>query len=481
MHIAIVGSGYVGLVVAACLAEIGHEVVCVDQDKKRISALSTGEVPIHEEFLPELLERHRGTTLKFTTSLSSAVSSAAAIFIAVGTPMADSGEADLYAVESVASELAGCIRGYQVIVEKSTVPVCTNERIQRVLLRNGALGRCFDVVSNPEFLREGTAVTDFLFGDRIVVGSNSPRAKSLMREIYQPLTTGTYFMKADSIPKPERAGVQSTFIETSPKSAELIKHASNAFLAMKISFINAVSNVCEAVGADVEEVCRGMGADSRIGNEFLKPGIGYGGSCFPKDLLAFKAVAEESGVDLPLLSEVKAINDAQRQRFVHRLRDALWILRGKQIGVLGLAFKGGTDDLRSSPALEIVENLLAEGCHIAAYDPAAMTAAAEVLGDRVSFVANPYAAAKSADALLVLTDWQEFSELDLKRIRGLMKHPLVMDGRNLCSPQRMAQLGFHYISVGRPDVMRDVAASAPSTPAPVAGTETLPLSPLKAS
>jgi UDPglucose 6-dehydrogenase len=454
MRVAIIGSGYVGLVAAACLAEIGHEVICADQDEKRIAALRQGEVPIHEEYLPELLAQHRNKRLSFTTSLPQAVRSASAIFIAVGTPMAESGEADLCAVEAVAQELAGCIRGYKVIVEKSTVPVCTNERVGQVLRWNGAPHECFDVVSNPEFLREGTAVTDFLYPDRIVIGSNSAKALAVMREIYRPLTNGSYLLRPDRIPSPEKATLPAQMIETSAKSAELIKHASNAFLAMKISFINAVANLCENVGADIEEVCRGMGSDSRIGSKFLHPGIGYGGSCFPKDLLAFRAVGRENGVDLRLLSEVVSINHEQRERFVRKLRRVLWVLRGKRVAVLGLAFKGGTDDLRESPAIEIVRCLLAEGCRVTVHDPAAMEHARQLLArEPLVFARDAYHAADDADAMLVLTDWKEFIELDLKRIRQLMKYPLVMDGRNLYSPEYMRKLGFYYVSVGRPDVV----------------------------
>jgi UDPglucose 6-dehydrogenase len=449
MNVAVIGSGHVGLVAAACLAEIGHTVICIDRDEQRIARLHCGQIPIHERFLPELVQRHAGDRLHFTTSLSDAVRQAEAVFMAVGTPAADSGEADLSAVEAVARDLASCLSGYKVIVEKSTVPVSTCERVRQVLLWNGATAGGFDVVSNPEFLREGTAVTDFLYPDRIVVGADSPRAAQLMREIYQPLTSGAYAQSTGPVPAPNGAKPSTPFIVTSAKSAELIKHASNSFLAMKISFINAVAEMCERVGANIEEVCAGIGSDSRISPEFLRPGIGYGGSCFPKDLLAFRSVAKEYGLDLSLLTEVIRINEQQRERFIQKLRRVLWNVRGKRIGVLGLAFKGGTDDLRESPAVAIVQRLADDGCELVAYDPAAMENARRILPESVRMVENAYAAAESADALLVLTDWDEFAELDLKRLRAAMRHPILVDGRNLFSPENMAGLGFRYVSVGR--------------------------------
>jgi UDPglucose 6-dehydrogenase len=341
-------------------------------------------------------------------------------------------------------------------VEKSTVPVCTSERIRQVLLWNGASPSCFDVVSNPEFLREGTAVTDFLYPDRIVVGADANRAAKLMRDIYQPLSDGNYAAGADPVPAPDNARTPSPLIVTSARSAELIKHASNSFLAMKISFINTVATLCEQVGADIEEVCAGIGADTRIGGKFLRPGIGYGGSCFPKDLLAFRSVAREWGMDLPLLTEVIRINEQQRERFLNKLRQTLWILRGKHIGVLGLAFKGGTDDVRESPAVAIIRRLAEEGCVLSAYDPAAEENARKVLPDVVTLAPNAYEVAQGADALLVLTDWDEFAELDLARLKRIMRRPVMIDGRNLFSPEKMAKLGFRYVSVGRAEVAPEV-------------------------
>ncbi|MGD1022098.1 MAG: UDP-glucose/GDP-mannose dehydrogenase family protein [Candidatus Sulfotelmatobacter sp.] len=449
MRIAVVGSGYVGLVAGACFADLGHGVVLVDNDERKLAALKHGQVPIHENFLPELLNRHRGHRLTFSDDLREAVRTSAAIFIAVGTPPTERGEADLSYVESVAREITGGVDDYKVIVEKSTVPVYTSEWIRKIILRNGADSSSFDVASNPEFLREGTAVTDFLFPDRIVVGCDNDRCANVLREVYAPLTSGSYYERSDAIPQPDRTSIPAPILVTSTKSAELIKHASNAFLAMKISFINAVASMCESVGADVNQVCHGIGTDSRIGPRFLNPGIGYGGSCFPKDVMAFRAVARECGYDFRLLDEVMHINEDQRARFLRKVRSALWTLRGKHLGVLGLAFKGGTDDIRESPAILIVQALLQEGCKICAFDPAAMERAQEVMGTGVRFANSAYEAATGADALLILTEWEEFASLDLQRLNRELKYPIVIDGRNLYDPEVMAANGFTYYSVGR--------------------------------
>jgi UDPglucose 6-dehydrogenase len=449
MQIAVVGSGYVGLVAGACFADLGHDVVLVDNDQRKLAALRNGQVPIHEKFLPELLSRHRGQRLTFSDDLKEAVRLSSAIFVAVGTPPTESGEADLSYVESVAREISGGIDGYKVIVEKSTVPVYTSEWVRKIILRNGTDPESFDVASNPEFLREGTAVTDFLFPDRIVIGCDSERSADILREIYAPLADGSYYERSDAIPQPDRASIPAPIIVTSTKSAELIKHASNAFLAMKISFINAVASVCESVGADVNQVVHGVGTDSRIGPRFLNPGIGYGGSCFPKDVMAFRAVARECGYDFRLLDEVMRINEDQRQRFLRKVRSALWTLRGKNLGVLGLAFKGGTDDIRESPALFVVQALLQEGSKITAYDPAAMERTQEMMPSGITFTNSAYEAAHGADALLILTEWEEFANLDLDRLRRDLKFPIVIDGRNLYDPEVMAAQGFTYYSVGR--------------------------------
>jgi UDPglucose 6-dehydrogenase len=466
IQIAVVGSGYVGLVAAVCFAEIGHQVVCVDNDERKVAALESGDTLIHEKHLPELLERYRNTRIRFTTDLCEATHACEAIFIAVGTPQSETGDADLSYVEAVACEIARSLTSYKVIVEKSTVPVYTNEWIRRAIERNGVHRGMFDVVSNPEFLREGTAVQDFLHPDRIVVGADSEPAASLLAAIYAPLTSGTYYSRPDAIPGICSSTVPPPLLNTSTKSAEIIKHASNAFLALKISFINAVSNLCEAVDANIEQVALGMGLDSRIGPRFLRPGIGYGGSCFPKDVAAFRSVAEQLGIDFNLLSEVEKINVQQKKRFLSKVRSALWTLRGKRLGVLGLAFKGETDDIRESPAIDLVEMLLAEGCSIAAYDPAAMKRTEQELpgSAQLRYVEDAYAAAVGADALLVLTDWSEFAALDLKRLHTTMRYPIVVDGRNLFEPKVMQDHGFTYISVGRPAVNpareADLVASA---------------------
>lgn len=455
MRITVVGSGYVGLVAGACFAEIGHDVVLVDNDPKKCSALVAGECPIHERHLQELLARNRGNRLSFSDRLPEAVRSSQAVFIAVGTPPTVDGEADLSYVESVAREIAGHVHNYKVIVSKSTVPVYTSEWVRKVMLLNGARPDLFEVVSNPEFLREGTAVTDFLYPERIVVGADNPKASNSMQEIYKPLLDGTYCRRRDSIPAPSCAMVPPSILITSAKSAELIKYASNAFLAMKISFINAVATICDSVGADVDHVRQGIGSDTRIGPRFLYPGIGYGGSCFPKDLSAYRAVARECGYDFRLLEEVMRINDEQQDRFLRKVRRALWTIKGKRLGVLGLAFKGGTDDIRESPAISIVDWLINEGAQIQAYDPAAMERAREVLPARsMLFVNSAYEAAEGVDALLMLTDWDEFKNLDYARIRRLLRYPIIVDGRNLLSPEEMRKLDFNYLSIGRPDVVR---------------------------
>ena len=463
IKIAVVGSGYVGLVAAVCFAEMGHDVICVDNDERKVAALQGGDTLIHENYLPELLERYRNTKVHFMTDLAEATRECEAIFIAVGTPQSETGDADLSYVEAVACEIARSINSYKVIVEKSTVPVYTNEWVRRSMERNGVDRHLFDVVSNPEFLREGTAVSDFLHPDRIVVGADSERAASVLNRIYMPLTSGEYYERPDAIGGCCSVAEPPPLLNTSTKSAEIIKHASNAFLALKISFINAVSNLCEATDANVEQVARGMGLDSRIGPKFLRPGIGYGGSCFPKDVAAFRSVAEQLGIDFNLLAEVEKINVQQKKRFLSKVRAALWTLRGKRIGVLGLAFKGETDDIRESPAIDLVEMLLAEGCFVTAYDPAAMKRTEEILpaGPCLRYVSDSYAAADDVDALLILTDWAEFANLDLHRLNTTLRYPIVIDGRNLYDPSVMAEHGFTYMSVGRPASypVRDLSTS----------------------
>jgi UDPglucose 6-dehydrogenase len=456
VSIAVVGSGYVGLVAAACFAEIGHRVVCVDNDEVKVRVLREGGVPIHEEYLPELLSRHRANQLEFTTDLHAAMQASQAVFIAVGTPQSSTGSADLSYVDAVASEIARSIDDYKIIVEKSTVPVYTNEWIRKVVERNGVPRELFDVASNPEFLREGSAVADFLHPDRIVLGADTERAAKLLQAIYLPLTTGAYYTSVHAVPGLRTQSDPPPVLQTSTKAAEIIKHASNALLATKISFINVVANICEAAGTDVEEVARGIGLDSRIGPKFLRAGIGYGGSCFPKDVAAFRHVAEQMNVDFCLLKEVERINEDQKRRFFQKVRSALWTFRGKKIGVLGLAFKGGTDDVRESPATELVKQLIHEGCAVRAFDPAAMERAKELIpeGERMKYVSDPYEAAQDADALLILNDWQEFADLDLTKLQYTLRYPIVIDGRNLYDPARMIAAGFTYLSVGRPVNLR---------------------------
>jgi UDPglucose 6-dehydrogenase len=452
VSICVIGSGYVGLVAAVCFAEMGHQVLCVDNDEAKVRLLQQGGVPIYEQHLPELLGKHRGQGVEFTTDLSGSVEKAEAVFIAVGTPQGDTGAADLSFVEAVVSGIANAIHDYKIIVEKSTVPVYTNDWIRRVLHRHGVNPDHFDVASNPEFLREGTAVSDFLHPDRVVVGAGTKRASELLSRIYAPLTEGSYYKRADSLPGMCNGEQPAKMLLTSAQSAEIIKHASNAFLALKISFINAVANLAESVDADVEEIAAGIGMDSRIGPRFLRAGLGYGGSCFPKDVAAFQWVAQQQGLNFQLLEEVRRINDTQQDVFFNKIRSTLWTLRGKRLAALGLAFKAGTDDIRESPALNIISRLIDAGASVTAYDPAAMQKAQQVLppAERLRYAANLYEAAEQADALLILTEWNEFAQIDLSRLNRALKFPIVIDGRNLYRPDVMAEYGFTYVSVGRP-------------------------------
>ena len=452
VSICVIGSGYVGLVAAVCFAEMGHRVTCVDNDEARVKTLKEGRVPIFEEGLPELMAKHGGRGVAFTADLGKAVKRCEAIFIAVGTPQGDTGAADLSYVEAVVSEIARAISGYKVIVEKSTVPVYTNEWIRRVMHRHGVDPQSFDVVSNPEFLREGTAIGDFLHPDRIVVGAGTERSAEVMRRIYEPLTGGSYYSQPGALPGRCSAEHPAQLLVTSAQSSEIIKHASNAFLALKISFINAVANLAEAVDADIEDIAAGMGLDSRIGPKFLRAGLGYGGSCFPKDVAAFHWVAQQKGVDFQLLQDVRKINETQKDIFYNKVLSALWTLRGKRLAALGLAFKGDTDDIRESPAIDVIRKLLEAGATVTAYDPAAMERAKEALPptEKLSYADNLYEAAKDADAVLILTDWKEFAKIDLVKLNKAVKFPIVIDGRNLYKPQEMQDRGFTYVSIGRP-------------------------------
>ncbi len=439
MKIAIIGSGYVGLVTGVCLGHIGHEVMCVDNDKKKIQSLQAGEVPIYEPGLePKLKELLAKKRITFTTSIKAATQSSTVIFISVGTPSKKNGEADLTHVENVAREIAVNMDSYKLIVEKSTVPTATGRRIERTIRLNlpkkfrhpdpKKNGLDFDVASNPEFLREGCAMEDFMNPDRIVMGVESPRAEELLRDVYKPL--------------------KAPIVVTNINSAELIKHASNSFLATKISFINAVARICDLVGADVLKVSEGMGYDKRIGRAFLNAGIGYGGSCFPKDVDAFIRLSEKSGYSFNLLKEVRQVNEEQRQYFLRLIEDKLWIIKNKMIGVWGLAFKPDTDDMRNAPSLEIIRTLQHEGAKVKAYDPKAMDKSKMELPG-VVFSKDAYAAASGADCLLVLTEWKEFLKLDFKKVKTSMRQPILFDGRNLFDKKLMEKTGFEYFGIGR--------------------------------
>jgi UDPglucose 6-dehydrogenase len=429
MKLTIIGTGYVGLVTGACFADVGHQVVCVDNDAAKIQLLKGGGIPIFEPGLEELVQKNtRAGRLSFTTSTAEGVEKAGVIFIAVATPPQPDGSVDLSFIERVARDIAGAMADYKIIVDKSTVPVKTGEKVVETIRRYCPAKVDFDVVSNPEFLREGFAVGDLMKPDRIVIGTRSDRPVAVMKEIYAPF--------------------QAPVVVTDINSAELIKHASNSFLALKISYINAIAALCEATGANVEEVAAGMGMDERIGRRFLNAGIGFGGSCFPKDLSAFIKIAEQIGYDFRLLREVQRINADQMDRFVKKITETLWVLKDKKIGVLGLAFKQNTDDVRMSPAIELCQRLQKEGATLRVHDPKAMDKARAILKD-VTCVDDMNAVAEGCDALIVATEWDEFKRLDLDRARKALSHPILFDGRNLFDRKEMERLGWVYKSVGR--------------------------------
>ncbi len=437
MNIAVIGSGYVGLVTGACLAEIGHYVICVDNDEEKIEVLKKGEIPIYEPQLEKLVKKNMDKErLSFSTSIKEGVSRAKVIFIAVGTPPKENGEADLSSVEKVCSQIAGNMKEYKLIVEKSTVPVQTGQWIKRLLRVNNSLSD-FDIASNPEFLREGTAVDDFLNPDRIIIGVETERAASILKELYSPIINRES-SRSDSVP----------LIITDLETAELIKHASNSFLTTKISFINAVADICEKTGADIEKVVEGMGHDPRIGASFLKAGIGFGGFCFPKDLQAFIRIAEKLNYDFALLKEVEKINKNRPKILLGKIERALGTVEGKTIGILGLAFKPNTDDIRLAPSIEIISLLQKKKAQIKAYDPVATHKAKDILRN-VEYGRDPYEVARGSNALVIVTEWEEFQRIDLERIRDLMINPLVVDGRNIYEPEKMKRLGFIYKSIGR--------------------------------
>ena len=465
MNIAVIGTGYVGLVSAVCFAELGHTVIGVDNVPSKLRAIQAGHPPIHEHGLPELLRKHLGQRLTFTESLAQAVRASEVIFVTVGTPPSVTGNTDLCCVKSVVSDIARYITSHKLIVEKSTVPVGTCETIRRIMETNGAPPHLFSVASNPEFLREGTAIDDFLYPDRIVVGVEDTFSEKTLRQIYAPLWEGSYYCAEETIRKDERP--LPRFIVTNTKSAEIIKYASNTFLAMKISFINAVANVAERVGADIDQIREGVATDRRIGPGSLNAGIGYGGSCFPKDMLAFRAMAQSVGYDFDLLDSVMQINQDQRHQFACKVRAALGTLWNKRVAVLGLAFKAGTDDIRESPAVEIVKALIEEGCIISAFDPVAIPRAwvefqAHAHNGKIEMASDAYAAAANADAVLILTEWSEFASLNLEKLRLQMHRPIIIDGRNLYRPDTMDEAGFAYYSMGRaPAVTVDDARPLP--------------------
>ena len=429
MKLCIIGTGYVGLVSGTCFAEVGHQVICVDNDANKVKKLQAGGIPIYEPGLEELVKKNvTAGRLAFTTSTTEGVQQSDVVFIAVPTPPQPDGSVDLSYIERVARDIAAALTSYKIVVDKSTVPVKTGEKVAETIKRYSTAKVEFDVVSNPEFLREGFAVDDLMKPDRVVIGVSTQRPVAAMKEIYTPF--------------------KAPIIVTDINSAELIKHAANSFLALKISYINAIANVCEAAGANVQEVAQGIGLDERIGRRFLNAGIGFGGSCFPKDLSAFIKIAEQIGYDFKLLREVQRINADQMDRFVKKITDTLWVLKDKKIGVLGLAFKQNTDDVRSSPAIDLCQRLLKEGATLRVHDPKGMEKAKAILPD-VTYVDDMDAVAEGCDALVIATEWEEFKSVDLARAKKGLTHPILFDGRNLFDPVEMEKLGWIYKSVGR--------------------------------
>jgi UDPglucose 6-dehydrogenase len=452
MRLAVIGCGYVGLVTGACLAEAGHEVVATDNDVHRIDTLNAGRLPIHEPGLDRVMDRARAAgRLRFTTDCADAVSTADAIFICVGTPPLATGDADLSAIDNVAQQIATASRGPKLVIEKSTVPAQTGEQLCKVLnvYGRGAHGTRFHVASNPEFLREGTAIGDFFHPDRIVVGVEDEESEKMLREIYRPILERRFHCPVHESTCPESR--PPAFLVTTIASAELIKHASNSFLGLKISYANVLADLCERLGGDVEEVTRAMGMDPRIGPQFLNAGLGFGGFCLPKDIQAFNRLAERHGVDFSLLKETERINKRRIDQLMEKVRKALWVVKEKKVAVLGLAFKPNTDDVRFAPAIDVVRCLQAERAVVRATDPVAIERARAVLNG-VDFVPDAYEAARGADALLLLTEWPEYRALDWQRIAREMARPLVIDARNALSPAEMKSLGFEYDCFGRPDL-----------------------------
>ena len=451
MKISVIGTGYVGLVTGGCLAQIGHEVLCTDNDASKIGILNDGGLPIYEPGLEKIIDQaRRDRRLRFSANPADATQGDV-IFICVGTPPLSNGDADLSAIDHVARTIATESTSPKLVVEKSTVPARTGEELKRALSVYGRKSNLkFRVASNPEFLREGTAVDDFLHPDRIVVGAEDEQTEKQMKDIYRPVLERSFTCPFHA-PSACPADLQPSWIVTTINSAELIKHASNSFLALKISYANMVSDLAEALGADIKEVMQAVGLDPRIGSRFLNPGLGFGGFCLPKDLQAFVHLAERSGVDFTMLREVERVNKKRINRFIEKTRQALWVIKGKQVGVLGVAFKANTDDVRFSPAVDLIEHLLAEGARVCAYDPEAMERARAVL-PQIEYKKSAYDAAEDSEALLIATEWDEFRKLDWDRIRDVMARPLIIDGRNLLSPAEIKAHGFEYYCFGRPNL-----------------------------
>lgn len=436
MKITVIGAGYVGLVTAACFAELGNQVMCVEKISSKLEKLCRGISPIYEPGLDEMLQKNiQENRIFFTDKIEEGVKFSDVIFICVGTPQSESGKADLSQVEEAARQIAINMDSYKLIIEKSTVPVNTHKWVKKTVKRYAKKDIEFDVASNPEFLREGSAIYDFMNPDRIVVGVESDKAKEIFKELYRPFTDKGY-----------------PLLITTPQAAELIKHASNSFLAMKISYINMVADLCEKVGADINEVADGMGFDKRIGRAFLNAGLGYGGSCFPKDVKAFVKIAEDHGVDFSLLKEVEKINQRRRQKLIELIEEILWINKDKNIAIWGLAFKPDTDDIREAPSIDIVKALSQAGANLRLYDPKAMENYKQIFpeNENIKYVEDKYDAVKDADILLIITEWKEFKDADLGKVKSLMRLPIIVDGRNIYQPQEVRNLGFEYYSIGRP-------------------------------
>lgn len=447
MRLTVMGCGYVGLVTGACLAEAGHQVMCTDIDAARIAQLQAGRVPIFEQHLDKILESSRkAKRISYTSNSAEAIEFGEAIFICVGTPPKDDGSADLSAIDHVAQEIAAVAKTPKLVIEKSTVPARTGNELQRALTAYSNGSKKFRVASNPEFLREGTAVDDFFHPDRIVVGVEDEVSAKQLREIYSPILEKKFKCPVHEGSCPSTH--QAEFLVTTINSAEIIKHASNSFLALKISYANVLADLCERLGANVEEVTHAIGLDPRIGTQFLKAGLGFGGFCFPKDIQAFIHLSESVGVDFKILKAAEQVNKERIDRYLEKLHKALWVVKGKQVAVLGLAFKANTDDVRFAPALEVIRRLLAEGAKVSATDPEGMSNARRVLPE-VTYVEDPYETLKDAHAALVCTEWDVYKKLDWERAGKIMARKLVVDGRNLFSPAKMKSLGFEYFSFGR--------------------------------